>query len=84
MRWLDAYKRRRSIMAKSRMNGLGLSTSQTGVKSAVRMHAPMGNLGAARVPPLKASNNPGGMTSPSSQGPIMSGSKQATGVTPKV
>ena len=85
MRWLDAYKRRRQIiMANSRMNGLGLSTSQTGVKSAVKMHAPLGNLGAAPAKRMKASQNPGAMTAPSSQGPIMPGSKQATGVTPKV
>lgn len=57
---------------KSRMNGLGLSTSQTAAKSpAGEMKTNLGNFGA-KVKPLKASNNPGPMTSPSTQGPTQS------------
>jgi hypothetical protein len=64
-------------MAKSRMNGLGISPK------AGDLYPTLGNLGA-KITPLKASNNPGPMTAPSSQGPVQPGAKQATGVTPKV
>ena len=53
---------------KSRMNGLGLNTSTSAAKSAVELKTNLGNLGAT-VTPLKPSNNPGPMTSPSVQGP---------------
>ena len=54
---------------KSRMNGLGLSTSQTAAKSPTgEMKTNLGNLGA-KVTRLKPSNNPGPMTAPSTQGP---------------
>jgi len=56
---------------KSRMNGLGLSTSQTAAKSPVTTTSNLGNLGA-KFKPLKPSNNPGPMTSPSVQGPTQS------------
>lgn len=53
---------------KSRMNGLGLSTSTKAAGGAVDLKTNMGTLGAT-VTPLKPSNNPGPMTSPSVQGP---------------
>jgi hypothetical protein len=55
-------------MEKSRMNGLGLSTSSKAAKGPVEFKTNLGNMGAT-VKPLKPSNNPGAMTSPSTQGP---------------
>lgn len=70
-----------------RMNGLKVSrkvpTADGEAKGLPNMVSNYGNLGA-KVVPLKASNNPGPMTAPSSQGPVEPGAKQATGVTPKV
>lgn len=53
---------------KSRMNGLGLSTSTKAASGSVELKTNLGTLGAT-VTPLKASNNPGPMTAPSTQGP---------------
>jgi hypothetical protein len=52
----------------SRMNGLKLSTKTTTAPGTVSLKTNLGNLGAT-VTPLKPSNNPGPMTSPSAQGP---------------
>ena len=74
-------------MGSDRMNGLKLNRTPPSVtaqaKGLPNMVSNMGNLGAT-VTPLKASNNPGPMTAPSSQGPVDPKAKQATGVTPKV
>ncbi len=53
---------------KSRMNGLGLSTSSKAASSRVEMKTNLGNMGAT-VKRMMPSNKPGPMTAPSAQGP---------------
>lgn len=59
---------------KSRMNGLGLSTSTKAAGGGVEVKSNLGTMGA-KVTPLKPSNNPGSMTAPSAQGPTRKGRK---------
>lgn len=62
---------------KSRMNGLNLKTTTKASKGGVDLTTNLGNLGAT-VQPLVASNNPGPMTAPSSQGFEHHGVKSGT------
>lgn len=62
---------------KSRVNGLGLSTSQKqGASPAGQFVTNLGNLGAT-VRPLVASNDPGPEAGPSAQGTNHPGTRQA-------
>lgn len=61
---------------KSRVNGLGLKTTDSPAKGPIQLTTNYGNLGAS-VKPLVASNDPGPMAGPSAQGTNHPGTKQA-------